>query len=160
MDLTLDDIGRDPARLRELSRRTGVNIVMGCGHYIARAHPPGLADRSVSALADEMLRDLCDGRDGVRAGVIGEIGTSDPIDPVERRVLLAACQAQRETGRALFVHLDPWGHTGHEVLDLCEAAGVPLDRVALVPPGPDAAGRRLSSLAGAPRRVDRLRHLG
>ena len=49
----------------------------------------------------------------VRAGVIGEIGTSDPIDPREARVLRAACAAQRETGTTLYVHLDPWGRAGH-----------------------------------------------
>src|SRR5690349_11353316 len=31
VDLTLDEIGRDPERLRALSERTGVQIVMGCG---------------------------------------------------------------------------------------------------------------------------------
>ncbi|MEI8335132.1 MAG: phosphotriesterase-related protein, partial [Chloroflexota bacterium] len=67
----------------------------------------------------------------VRAGVIGEIGTSDPIDPREARVLRAACAAQRETGTTLYVHLDPWGRAGHAVLDACEAAGVDLDRVVL-----------------------------
>ena len=133
VDLTLDDIGRDPARLRALSERTGVQIVMGCGHYIAGAHPAWVRDASVESLADELLRDLTVGvRDtGVRAGAIGEIGTSDPILPGEARVLVAACRAQRATGAALFVHLDPWGRNGHAVLDLLEAEGVPLDRVAL-----------------------------
>lgn len=133
VDLTLDDIGRDPARLRALSERTGVQIVMGCGHYIAGAHPTSVAEASVEALADELIGDLSVGvRDtGVRAGVIGEIGTSDPIAPAEARVLAAACRAQLATGAALFVHLDPWGTNAHAVLDLVEAAGVPLDRVAL-----------------------------
>jgi len=152
VDLTVDDIGRDRSRLRELSQRTGVAIVMGCGHYIARAHPPDLASRSVTTLAHEMVRDLDHGFDGIRAGVIGEIGTSDPIDPCERVVLAAACRAQLETGRALFVHLDPWGRAGHEVLDICEASGVPLDRVALChldPTLPDLAYHRSLALRGA-----------
>jgi phosphotriesterase-related protein len=133
VDLTLDEIGRDPERLRALSERTGVQIVMGCGHYIARAHPGWVAGATVQELADELIRDLTVGvRDtGVRAGVIGEIGTSDPIAPAEARVLAAACRAQLATGAALFVHLDPWGANAHAVLDLVEAAGVPLDRVAL-----------------------------
>ena len=69
--------------------------------------------------------------DGVRAGVIGEIGTSDPIAQGESRVLDAACRAQQATGVALFVHLDPWGRNGHAVLDRIESAGAPLDRVVL-----------------------------
>ena len=131
VDLTLDDIGRDPARLRALSERTGVQVVMGCGHYIESAHPAGLRDRSVAELTEELLRDLREGVGGVRAGVIGEIGTSDPLGPGEAKVLQAACRAQSATGVALFVHLDPWGRNGHAVLDRIESAGVPLDRVAL-----------------------------
>src|SRR5262249_16055421 len=33
VDLTLDEIGRDPAALRRVSEASGVQIVMGCGHY-------------------------------------------------------------------------------------------------------------------------------
>jgi len=158
VDLTLDEIGRDPGMLRDIARRTGLNVVMGCGRYVARAHPMGLADRPEEAIRDEIIRDLTEGvavrdtedvavlgrgsgdespsggpgsTERVRAGVIGEIGTSDPIDPREARVLRAACAAQRETGTSLFVHLDPWGRAGHAVLDACEAAGVDLDRVVL-----------------------------
>jgi phosphotriesterase-related protein len=143
VDLTLDEIGRDPTRLRVLSERTGVQIVMGCGHYIAGAHPAWVRDASVEALADELIRDLTEGvRDtGVRAGVIGEIGTSDPVRPAEAKVLEAACRAQLATGAALFVHLDPWGRNGHAVLDLVEAAGVALDRVALCHLDPSLAER-------------------
>ena len=158
VDLTLDEIGRDPGMLRDIARRTGLNVVMGCGRYVARAHPMGLADLPEEAIRDEIIRDLTEGvavrdtedvavlgrgpgdespsggpgsTERVRAGVIGEIGTSDPIDPREARVLRAACAAQRETGTTLYVHLDPWGRAGHAVLDACEAAGVDLDRVVL-----------------------------
>ncbi len=128
VDLTTDELGRDPAALQRLSRRTGVNVVMGCGHYIGRSHPPGLAERGVAALAEGMIRDLTegvavDGDEGsgrVRAGAIGEIGTSDPIEPAEQTVLEAACRAQLATGAALYVHLDPWGRAGHAALDICE----------------------------------------
>ena len=43
VDLTLDDIGRNPAALRRVALRTGATVVMGCGHYIGAAHPAGLA---------------------------------------------------------------------------------------------------------------------
>ncbi len=33
VDLTPDEIGRDPAALRRVSEATGISIVMGCGHY-------------------------------------------------------------------------------------------------------------------------------
>jgi phosphotriesterase-related protein len=187
VDLTLDEIGRDPGFLRDVALRTGLNIVMGCGHYVGRAHPATVLEASEEELRDEMTRDLTDGvpvgsaMDGrtgvsgpgtaavpdtatagagtgartperVRAGVIGEIGTSDPIDPREARVLRAACAAQRATGRAMVIHLDPWGRAGHAVLDACEAAGVDLDRVVLAhldPSLPDHVYHRSLAARGA-----------
>jgi phosphotriesterase-related protein len=181
VDLTLDEIGRDPAALRDIALRTGLNVVMGCGHYVGRAQPAGLVDLPEEAIRDEIVRDLTEGvavrdetgtsagervRDEtgaptvpgrptperVRAGIIGEIGTSDPIDPREARVLRAACAAQRATGRALVVHLDPWGRAGHGVLDACEVAGADLDRVILAhldPSLPDHAYHRSLAARGA-----------
>ena len=46
VDLTLDEIGRDPGALRDIALRTGLNVVMGCGHYVGRAHPAALAGLS------------------------------------------------------------------------------------------------------------------
>ena len=174
VDLTLDEIGRDPGFLRDVALRTGLNVVMGCGHYVARAHPAAVLESSEEELRDEMIRDLTEGvpvgpamggrvrtapaarapsaPERVRAGIIGEIGTSDPVDPHEARVLRAACAAQGATGRAMVVHLDPWGRAGHAVLDACEAARVDLDRVVLAhldPSLPDHAYHRSLAARGA-----------
>lgn len=131
VELTTDEIGRDPAALRALALRSGLNVVMGCGRYIARARPAAVADASVARLHDEIVRDLLEGVDGVRAGVIGEIGTSDPLEPAEERALVAAATAQRETGRGLVVHLDPWGRNAHAVLDVALRAGADPGRIVL-----------------------------
>ena len=194
VDLTLHEIGRDPGALRDIALRTGLNVVMGCGHYVGRAHPPEIAALPEEAIRDEMIRDLLEGvpvggavsgplpvggavsdplpvdgsvggrlaapaaapasptAERVRAGLIGEIGTSDPIEPREARVLRAACAAQRETGRTIVVHLDPWGRAGHAVLDACEAAGVDLARIVLAhldPSLPDHAYHRSLAARGA-----------
>ena len=73
VDLTLDEIGRDPAALRDIALRTGLNVVMGCGHYVGRAHPAGLADLPEEAIRDEMIRDLTEGvaiRDSAGAATV------------------------------------------------------------------------------------------
>ncbi len=125
VDLTLPEIGRAPESLRALATKTGLNIVMGCGRYIAAARPRELEGAPAELLRDELLHDLLDGVDGsgVRAGVIGEIGTSDPLHPDEARMLWAAAEAQAQTGRGLVIHLDPWGRNGHAVLDHALGAG-------------------------------------
>ncbi|MDQ3381330.1 MAG: phosphotriesterase-related protein [Actinomycetota bacterium] len=157
VDLTLPDIGRDPARLQGVARATGLNVIMGCGHYIGPAHPPGLAGESVETIAERLVGEVRDGvsvDDGppVRAGVIGEIGTSDPVLPAERHVLEAAALAQVETGAPLFVHLHPWGRAGHEALDVLERTGAELERVALChldPTLPDTGYHRSLAERGA-----------
>jgi phosphotriesterase-related protein len=125
VDLTLPEIGRRPQALAELARRTGLNIVMGCGRYIAAARPPELREAPAQRLRDEILADLEEGVDGtgIRAGIIGEIGTSDPLHPDEARMLWAAGEAQAATGRGLVIHLDPWGRNGRQALDHALGAG-------------------------------------
>jgi phosphotriesterase-related protein len=157
VDLTLDDIGRDPARLRRLAHATDVQLIMGCGHYIEAAHPPALRGHGDEEIAERIRRELFEGVlvDGgalVRAGVIGEIGTSNPISAGERRVLSAAAAAQAESGAPLFVHLDPWGRQGHEALDIAEGAGADLARIALChldPTLPDTTYHRSLAERGA-----------
>jgi phosphotriesterase-related protein len=133
VELSLADIGRDPAALAEVSRRTGVQIVAGCGYYVFPTHPPGLAARSEDDVAEELIDEIRHGigDTGVRPGIIGEIGTSGPIHPTEEKVLRAASAAQSETGLAISVHLHPPARNGHAVLDVLESAGADLTRVVL-----------------------------
>lgn len=133
VDVTLPDIGRDVRKLRDLAQRTGVNIVAGCGHYIVSAWPAGLSNRGEDDLAQELIREITEGIDdtGIRPGIIGEIGTSNPIHPFERRMLRAAAKAHLATGLAITVHVHPPGRCGHEVLDILTGEGVAPGRIIL-----------------------------
>ena len=42
VDLTNHGLGRDPLALKAIAIQTGIQIVMGSGYYIARAHPPDM----------------------------------------------------------------------------------------------------------------------
>lgn len=141
VDLTLPEIGRRPESLAALARETGLNVVMGTGRYITGARPPELRGAGSARLRDELLRDLLDGADGtaIRAGIIGEIGTSDPLHPDEARMLWAAGEAQAQTGVGLAVHLDPWGANGHQVLDHVLGAGADPARTMLAHLDPSLA---------------------
>jgi phosphotriesterase-related protein len=133
VDVTLVDIGRDPLALAEVSRRTGVNIIAGCGHYIYSAFPKGVAEMSEQQLTDELLEEITRGigETGVKPGVIGEIGTGHPIHAAEARMLRAAARAQIETGLPISIHVHPPGRRGHEVLDILLGEGVAPERVIL-----------------------------
>jgi phosphotriesterase-related protein len=133
VDCTNNGLGRVPLPLREIAQAVGVHIVMGSGYYIGRSHPEDMHERSIEALTDEIVRDLTEGvgDTGVRAGLIGEIGTSFNVRGNERKVLQAAARAQRRTGAPISVHLLPWRKNGAEVLDILEREGANLNQVIL-----------------------------
>jgi phosphotriesterase-related protein len=109
VDVTLDAIGRDPARLRRLAEASSLHLVMGCGWYRQAYYPPEdrIGQRTADELADELVAEFRDGvRDtGVRPGIIGEIGTDKPwLTGEEERVHRAVARAARRTGMAVTTH--------------------------------------------------------
>jgi phosphotriesterase-related protein len=112
VDLTTDEIGRDPAALRRVSEATGISIVMGCGHYRDPYLNRDWFDRTpVDAIAEEIVRDLTEGvgGSGVRAGIIGEIGADRGyISAAEERSFRAAARAHRRTGVTINTHAARW----------------------------------------------------
>ncbi|WP_439598945.1 phosphotriesterase family protein [Falsiroseomonas sp.] len=106
VEMTIGGLAPDPEGLVEVSRRSGVQLVMGCGQYVEDFQDPANHARSVEDFADEMITAMRHGAWGteVRAGIIGEIGCSAPWTALERRVMAGAVLAQQETGAALTIH--------------------------------------------------------
>lgn len=133
VEVTPSHMSRNPLILREISERSGVHVVMGGGYYLAGSHPPGTADRTPESIAQELIDEWTDGvaETGIRPGILGEIGTGDPVRPEEVRILRAAAWAHLETGLPISVHLHPWGFEGLKVLDVLVSEGVDPARVVL-----------------------------
>lgn len=133
VELTPPSLGRDPVRLREISERSGVHVVLGAGQYLEPIHEPWVASATEAELTGRLLAEVRDGIDGsgIRPGIFGEIGTSDPVLPGELRVLRAVAAASSASGLAISVHLHPWGYEGSVVLDTLVAAGAAPERVVL-----------------------------
>ena len=133
VDASLPGIGRDARALKRIAEKTGLNIIMGTGFYVGETHPKELADMTDRQVADLMVRELKEGVDGtdIRAGYIGEIGISEIFDEKERKVLRAAALAQKDTGVAINVHINPWTTNGLEAADILLQAGVALDRICI-----------------------------
>ena len=51
-DVTLDEIGRNPEALVRLSKRTGLNVLMGCGWYREFNYPKIVEELTSRELAD------------------------------------------------------------------------------------------------------------
>jgi phosphotriesterase-related protein len=82
-------------------------------------------------LAEDITKSLLVGigNTDVRAGIIGEVGTSFPLHPFERESLVAAAKAQRQTGASVSVPPDVWAHGHLGILEILENAGADLGRV-------------------------------
>lgn len=141
IDTTGLGAGRDLAGLRQVSERTGVQVIAGTGFYLEGSHPRDVRAMAPDEVAEVILADLADGQDGVRPGLIGEIGVSADFTPAEQVSLRGALLAQVATGLPIQVHLPGWFRRGGEVLDLAEQVGADPTRVVLCHMGPSAADR-------------------
>ena len=132
LDFTPNMAGRQPAALRRLSRELGMHIVTGTGYYREAFHPPEAATMTIDDHERRMLEELTVGIDGtgVRAGLIGELGTSgDAIRPIEERVLAAAGRVQRQTNVPVTVHTEGRRDVVLAAIKLLEANGADPGRV-------------------------------
>ena len=144
VDATTTGIGRKPDALAQISRQSGVHIIMGAGFYVEAVHPEDMDERSVEDLAREIIGDIVDGVEGsgVRAGIIGEIGCTWPLAPNECKSLSAAAIAQRETGAAMLVHPGRHPDAPLEILELLASAALDTaERGTSMPPAPAHALR-------------------
>jgi phosphotriesterase-related protein len=133
IETSADGNGRDPEGLAEISRTTGLNIIMGTGYYLDASQPAENDAKSEHDIAQEIIRDITEGARGtkVRSGIIGEIGVGSSFTAREKKSLAAACIAQRETHLPMQVHMPAWFRYGDEVLDFCAARGVPMESIVL-----------------------------
>ena len=131
VDATSMGIGRKPDALAQISRESGVHIIMGAGFYVAAVHPKDMDERTVEGLAREIIGDIFEGVEGsgVKAGIIGEIGCTWPLAPNERKSLSAAAMAQRETGAAILIHPGRHPDAPLEILEVLANSGADLSRV-------------------------------
>jgi len=132
VDLTVRGIGRDPLGLCQISRLTGINIIMGTGWYVPDFYPKDMDSRSVDSLVKELIKEICIGVDStfVRAGIIGEIGIKDgPLTTNEIKIIQAVSQASIATGVSISFHYGGTGRERFKLLEIIRNEGCPQDRI-------------------------------
>ena len=131
VDQTINGIAPQPEGLRRISSATGLHIVAGCGYYIFPSHPPDMDEKTVEGIAAEIAGCVQNGvgHTDVRAGLIGEIGSSWPLHPNEEKCLHAAARAHLETGAPVSIHPGQSPHSPIQVLELLRRDGVDPERV-------------------------------
>ena len=131
VDVTPCNIDRNPKALASISRATGLNVIMGSGYYTAPSHSSEISSKSEEDIAEEIVRDITVGvgDSGIRAGIIGEIGGSWPLQDSERKVMRAATRAQRLTGAPVTIHPGFSPKSPFEIVEVLANAGADLNRV-------------------------------
>jgi phosphotriesterase-related protein len=121
------DMGRDVSFLREVSKRSGLPIVLGGGFYTQPFYPKEIPTMSEEQVVQAIIKQV----DTDPIGVFGEIGSWDLMTADERKVFRAIGKAHVQTNIPIFTHTGIPGVAAIEQLDLLEDAGVKPDRIVI-----------------------------
>jgi len=143
VELTPIGLGRRPELMRRVAEETGAVIIGATGYHRDEHYPPDhwVHEATTELLAERIVADLRDGMhphdwsdeappDPAHAGVIKAGASYQRITPGEQRRLEAAAAGSAAAGAAIVVHTEI-GTSGHEIIDLLEAAGASPDRIVL-----------------------------
>lgn len=132
VDVTNRGMGRDIRRMSMLSEESGINVVVSTGYYKTPYLPDEVKNKDTRELAKVMISEIRDGIEGtdIKAGIIGEIGTSDVFTDDEKKVFGAACYAHNETGTPIYTHTT-LGKLAVEQLEFLKSNGVNLEKVVI-----------------------------
>lgn len=124
---------RSPRKLQEISRRTGVHVVLGTGTYVAGYMSPEHKAMDADELAQVFIRELRQGvKDtDVKCGFIGEIGVDSGVPETSRLSLAAAAKAQKETGAAILIHQPGTEHQADTIFKILTDNGGSLERTVM-----------------------------
>ncbi len=112
VDATPNECGRDVDVLREISERSGINIVCSTGYYYeGEGAPAYFGFRTALGTGEDdvlemMLAEINDGIDGTdsKAGVIKLATSKDAMSEYEAMLFRCGAKAQRETGVPIITH--------------------------------------------------------
>jgi predicted metal-dependent phosphotriesterase family hydrolase len=144
IDMMPADCGRNPVKLAELSRRTGVHIVAATGLHHERFYSPShwSLRASEDELADLFVADLEEGiderdyggpivrRTPIRAGIVKVAGSEGSPSERDRPIFQAAALAHTRTGTPIQTHCEA-GTGAIEQIRLLVDCGMPTDRISL-----------------------------
>lgn len=131
IEVTNIGMGRDVKKLKEISEKTGVNIIASTGFYTIPYYPEYIWSKSPIELANIMIKEIITGIEGtnIKAGVIGEIGTSlNEVNEISLKVFEAAYIAHKATGVPIFTHCEI-GTMGYEQAKYFKDKGMNMDKL-------------------------------
>lgn len=141
VDATATHLGRSAALLADLSTRSGLNIIMPTGVYLAadgRFIPDYARTESAAQLAARWIAEYRDGigGTGVKPGFMKTSVAEGPLSDLARKAMTAAAQTHRETGLPIGTHIGQGGidpglnaAAAEAILELLAAADAEIYRI-------------------------------
>lgn len=131
VDVTPWGMGPRHADLPAIAQASGTQVAVAYGSYIARSLPDWIAELSEAEFEAHFHAVLADGIPGAgyKAAMLGLMGTSATIEPVELRALRGAARAAARNGATVSIRLDAASRLGPDVLKILTVAGLPPHRV-------------------------------
>ena len=132
-EVTNIGMGRDVNYIKEVSEKSGINVICATGFYKEPFYPEFVYEKNEKELSEIMKNDILKGIGGtdIKAGIIGEIGSSkDIITETELKVFKSAIIAHLETGVPITTHTS-LGTMGHEQVKLFKEYKVNTDKIVI-----------------------------
>lgn len=128
-DATAAYFGRAPRILKQLSERTGMNVLTNTGYYGAaddRYVPEHAYEEEAGALAARWLEEWREGIDGtgIRPGFIKTAVDGGPLSEIDRKLVRAAARTHLESGLTIAVHTGDNVQAATEQLAVLREEGV------------------------------------
>ena len=129
IDMTTLELGRDVRLLEEVSRRSGVNIIVTTGAHLAI--PWLFSYVSPDDIVPLYVKEIEEGIEGtgIKAGVIKSSSDQGGITDREEVCLRAVARAQKLTGIRISTHTWSPDRVGEQQIRILEEEGVDLNRV-------------------------------
>ena len=133
VDVTNVGLGRDPKKLKSISSKTGINIVMGSGFYVELAQKKNYTSDGIESLFESIMKDITVGVDdsNIKSGIIGEIGCSWPWTENEKISMEASVSAHKATGLPLLIHPGRDQYAPLEIINFIDKLGADLNNVVI-----------------------------
>ncbi|MDR0852314.1 MAG: phosphotriesterase-related protein [Clostridiales Family XIII bacterium] len=137
LDATLNDIGRNPEFLKEVSERAEINVICTTGYYYEAAGESGyfnfrkMQGKDITEEIYELfMAEITSGiaKTGIKPGVIKVCSGNNNISDYDHAFFKAAGRAQKETGTVIITHAER-GTLGPEQLELLVAEGAAPEKV-------------------------------